>query len=851
LVTDSTVETGNPQSEIRNRQSEIGNRKLAIGNDIMESLLKDIRFAVRSLSKRPAFTAVVVLVLALGIGANTAIFTVVNAVLLRPLPYPEADRLVRVFSSLQRENIRETGGAVFAPDFVEWRAQCQTCEHLGAYTLAWPSNLTGGAEPDRVRVSRVSDDLFATLGIHPLLGRSFAPEEAARPVFTNESANAPTNTAVVLGYSLWQKRFGADKAVLGNTIKIEGDNCTIVGVMPAGFKFPDEADAWLPVSLGTKRDNRFLRVVARVRTGVTQAQANAELSTIAGRLGQEFPKTNQGLGVDVVALQQSIVGDARPALLIFLGAVSFVLLIACANVASLLLARAATRQREMAIRAALGASRWRIVRQLLSESVLLSLLGGGLGVLLAVWILNLLVAAAPHQIPRLTAIEIDRWTFAFTFLLSLGTGVIFGLAPALQSARPDLNSTLKEGSGQMAGGARQRLRSLLVVSEIALSLVLLIGAGLLVKSFARLRRTPLGFDSTNVLTATVTLPEASHPTMASVTSYYQQALARIVARPEVQAASVVNSLPLGTYGVRVRGNLTIEGESSERSGLWPNKVGIGPDYFMVLGIPVLKGRAFTDHDTADSPGVVIISESLARSAWPNQDPIGKRMNIGFGGETWREVVGVVSDVKQQEIGEPSSVSLYQPFLQVADKRRWFIGDMTFVIRTAAEPQSFGATLRSELANIDKDLPLYNVKVLNQVVSEHFTDPAFYMLLLSSFSMLALVLAAAGIYGLVSYATTQRTHEIGIRMALGARTGDVLRLVIRQGMTLVVVGIVIGVAGAFALTRVLTKFLYQVTVTDPATFVAISLLLAFIAFLACYLLARRATRVDPLVALRYE
>jgi len=817
----------------------------------METLIKDIRYAGRNLSKRPAFTLMVVLVLALGIGATTAIFTVVNAVLLRPLPYPEADRLVRVYSSLQRENIRETEGTVFAPDFVEWRAQCQTCEHLGAYTQAWPSNLTGGAEPDRVRVARVSDGLFATLGIQPLLGRTFAPEEAARPVFTAESANAPTNTAIVLGYSLWQKRFGADKAVLGKTVKIEGDNCTIVGVMPAGFKFPDEADAWLPVSLGTKRDNRFLRVVARLRAGVTRAQANAELSTIAARLGQEFPKTNQGLGIDVVALQQSIVGDVRPALLIFFGAVSFVLLIACANVASLLLARAATRQREMAIRAALGASRWRIVRQLLSESVLLSLMGGALGLLLAVWILNLLVAAAPHQIPRLTAIEIDRWTFAFTFLLSVVTGVIFGIAPALQSAKPDLNSTLREGSGQMAGGTRQRLRGLLVVSEIALSLVLLIGAGLLVKSFARLHSTPLGFDSAHVLTANVTLPEASHPTMASVTSYYQQALARIVARPEVQGASVVNSLPLGSYGVRIRGDLTIQGEASERPGLGANKVGIGPDYFKVLGIPVLKGRAFTDHDTADSPGVVIISESLARSAWPNQDPIGKRMNIGFGGETWREVVGVVSDVKQQEIGESSSTSLYQPFLQVTDKRRWFIGDMTFVVRTAAEPESFAATLRSELANVDKDLPLYNVKVLNQVVSEQFTDPAFYTLLLSSFSMLALVLAAAGIYGLVSYATTQRTHEIGIRMALGARTGDVLRLVIRQGMNLVVAGIAIGVVGAFALTRVLSKFLYQVTVTDPETFVAISLLLALVALVACYIPARRATKVDPLVALRYE
>src|SRR5258705_620011 len=403
----------------------------------------------------------------------------------------------------------------------------------------------------------------------------------------------------------------------------------------------------------------------------------------------------------------------------------------------------------------------------------------------------------------------------------------------------------------MGVGSRQRLRGLLVVSEVALSLVLLIGAGLLVKSFTRLRATPLGFNSAHVLTATVTLPEASYPGMVSVKSYYQQAFGSICARPEVEAASFVNASPLTSNGVRIRGDLTIEGETAERPGLSSNKVGIGPDYFKVLGIPILKGRALNDHDTADSPGVVIISESLARSAWPNQDPIGKRLNIGFGGETWRDVVGVVSDVKQQEIVEPSSVSLYQPFLQVSEKRRWFLGDVTFVVRTAAEPQNFAATLRSELSNIDQDLPLYDVKVLNEVVGEQFADPSFYTLLLSSFSALALILSAAGIYGLVSYATAQRTHEIGIRIALGARTGDVLRLIIRQGMTLAVIGIAIGVAGAFALTRVLETFLYQVTPTDPVTFVTISLLLVLIAFLACYIPARCATKVDPLEALRYE
>jgi putative ABC transport system permease protein len=818
----------------------------------MDTLLKDFRQAFRSLSKRPTFTLLVVFVLALGMGATTAIFTVVNAVLLRPLPYPESERLVRIYSALQRENVRETGGTVFAPDFVEWRSQCRSCEQLGAYTNSWPSNLTGGNEPDRVQVARVTHDLFGTLGVSPMLGRTFVAEETARPVFTGEGTNAPVSTAVVISYRLWKKRFAADQAVLGKAVRFEGDNCTVVGVMPEGFAFPDKADAWLPVALGNDRNNRFLQVVARLRAGVTATHANAEFATIARRLGQEFPQTNQDLSTDIVPLQQAIVGEVRPALLVFLGAVSFVLLIACANVASLLLARATTRQREIAIRAALGASRWRLVRQLLSESVLLSVLGGAVGLLLAYWILNLLIAAAPQTIPRLTAIEIDRWTLAFTFLLSMLTGILFGLAPALQSAKPDLHNALKESSTQMGGAViRHRLGSLLVVLEIALSLVLLIGAGLLVKSFARLRSTPLGFASGNVLTASVTLPEASHPTMASVKGYYQQALARIVARPEVQAASIVNALPLNKDGVRIRGSVTIEGEATEREGLWANKIGISPDYFKVLGIPLHSGRPFTDYDTADAPGVVIVSESFARAAWPNQNPIGKRVNIGFGGESWREVVGVVGDVKHQEIGEPSSAALYQPFLQVLDRRRWFLSDMTFIIRTNAEPQAFAGTLRNELASLDKDLPLYNVKRLDQVVGEQFTDPAFYTLLLSSFSAMALLLAAAGIYGLVSYATAQRTHEIGIRMALGARAGDVLRLVIKQGMTLVSAGLVLGLAGAFALTRVLAKFLYQVTVTDRGTFLVISLLLALVALLACYIPARRATKVDPLEALRYE
>jgi putative ABC transport system permease protein len=814
-----------------------------------DEMFQDLRCGLRMIFKRPGFSAVVVLVLALGIGATSAIFTVVNSVLLRPLPYPEPDQLMMVFSASERDGRRENDGPLTGPDFGELRNQCRSCAQMAAYNGTWSSNLTGGLEPERVRIARVTENMFATLGARPALGRTFSPEEVGRPSSINDMQTIGSS-AVILGYDLWRRRFGADPAVIGKMVKVEGETCAVIGVMPDGFNFPDDAEAWLPIALSPTRNNAYLRAIGRLQPGVARSQAQAELSTIANRLEQEFQRTNRGLGVNLIPLQERLVGNARSSLLIFMGAVSFVLLIACANVANLLLARAATRYKEMALRAALGAGRLRIIRQLLTESLLLALGGGGLGLLFAFWILKLLLAFAPQEIPRLNAIGIDPWALGFTLLLSIMTGVIFGLAPALQASRPDLNVTLKEGGARATGGeSRHRLRGLLVIAEVSMALVLLIGAGLLLKSFTRLRETRLGFNPDHVLTARVTLPESTHPTAAHVKAYYQQAIARIAARPEAQAAGFVNSLPLGGPGVR--GDLTVEGKTVERSGGRASKLAVGGDYFRALGVPLLKGRAFDDRDNANSPAVVIISESLANSLWPNEDAIGKRIDIGLGGKMWREVVGVVGDVRQWELGAPPAMSLYQPYQQVPDRLRWFIEEMTFVVRAAGEPQSFIAGLKSELQAVDRETPPHNVATMEQVVAKSVADPRFYTLLLGSFSALALILAAAGIYSVISYSVTQRTHEIGVRLALGAQSGAILRLIVRQGMYLTLAGLAIGLGGAFALTRVLSEFLYQVSVTDSATFVALPVSLSAVALAACWIPARRASKVDPLVALRRE
>jgi predicted permease len=818
------------------------------GLPILEILGQDLRYGIRTLRKQPGFALIAVVTLALGIGATSAIFSVVNAVLLRPLPFPEPDRLM-VYSAFEQDSRYGRINALTGSVLVEWRNRCSSCVQMAAYIEAQLGNLTGGAEPERVRIARITENLFATLGVRPLLGRTFLPEEIGRPSSGGDDQQN-NSTVVILSYGLWQRRFGADPSVIGKTVKVEGDVCAVVGVMPEGFKFPDEADAWLPITLSPMRND--LNLIARLQPRVTPAQAQAELTTLAQRLQQEASQKNRTLHANLIPLQEQIVGDVRSALLIFLGAVSFVLLIACANVANLLLARAATRQKEMAVRAALGASRLRIIRQLLTESLLLALAGGVLGLWLASRVLELLVAFAPQGVPRLTAIKIDPWVLGFTLLLSILTGIIFGLAPALQASRLDLNTALKEGGARGKGSeSHHRLRSLLVVAEVSLALVLLIGAGLLLKSFTRLRETKLGFNPDHVLTASVSLPQADYPTTAKVKTYAQQSLARLAARPEVQAVGVVNSLPLSHAGMSIRGSLFVEGESKDRPPVGASKVAVSDDYFRALGIPLLQGRAFNERDTANSPGVLIISESLAHQLWPNESALGKRIDINLPGETWREVVGVVGDVRQLSLKTPLAAAHYEPYAQASDELHWFVGEITFVIRTTAEPQNFIATLRSELQTVDKELPLHNVATMEQVVAQQVTDPRFYTLLLGSFSALALILAAAGIYSVISYSVTQRTHEIGIRLALGARAGDVQRLIVGQGMTLALLGVTLGLGGAFAATRLLRGLLYDLSATDPLTFAGVALLLALVALLACWIPARRATKVDPLIALRHE
>ncbi|HEX2454127.1 MAG TPA: ABC transporter permease [Vicinamibacterales bacterium] len=851
---EALVKTGLPRHDaMRQARLEFGNPEAyqdrcreSRGLRLIDDLIIDLRFALRTMRRDAALSATVIMTLALGIGATSAIVSVVYGVLMRPLPFPEPERLMMVGARSAKESFMP----VFGPDFIEWREGCHVCDSMAASAGTWLSNLTGGAEPDRVLIGRVSQDFFRTMGVQPMLGRTFLPEETGRSIF-GIGHDTPV-TAVILGHGLWQRRFGSDPSVVGKSVSVEGDPCTIVGVMPAGFSFPKNAEAWIPASISPKRDNAYLSVVARLRPGLTAADAQADLAVIVHQINARQTDDERRIDLAVHPLREHIVGDIRSSLLVFLGAVGLVLLIACANVANLLLAQAASRPRELAVRAALGAGRRRIVRQLLTESVLLAVIGGSLGLLIARWLLPLFVALAPTDIPRLESIVLDRSMLGFTLLLSILTGLLFGLAPIARTGRAPLTLSLQDAGGRAAGSVdRQRLRRTLVVAEVSLAVVLLVSAGLLLKSFVLLPQTAIGFNPRGLLTASITLPDATYPTGAEARAYYTQAVERIAALPDVQASGIVNALPLNRYGARISGSFTIDGETEERRGAWARKLAVGGDYFRAAGIPLIKGRLFDQHDTESSPGVVIVSESLARRFWPNQDPIGRRLNVGFGNETWREVVGVVGDVIQDDLGERRLAALYQPYLQVMDARRWLIVDMTFVVRTTGPPERVAAALRGTLAQIDPNLPLYGISTMSDIVAHSTTDPLFYTVLLGGFSLLALALAAAGVYSLIACSVSQRTHEIGIRMALGARRASIMRLVIGEGLVLAAAGGALGLAGAAAVTRLLTRFLHQVSTTDAATFLAVPLVLGGVALVACAVPARRATRVDPIVALRHE
>ena len=802
----------------------------------MENIIQDLRYGIRVLLKSPAFTAVAVIALALGIGANTAVFSVVNGVLLKPLPYKDAERLVLILgANLTTGQI--FGGSVSPPDFVDYRERQQSFERLAA-SASWEASLTGGAEPERVKSARVTEGYFETLGVEPIYGRTF----------TREEEQSGRDQIVVLGNGIWQQRFGGDPNILGQTITLNDRSYTVVGIMPAGFQYPRDVELWVPLVFGTPQTSvrrfHFLRPVGRLKAGVSLEQAQADFTSIARQLAEQYPDSNREYGAGLVSMSERIIGSMRQPLLILSGAVAFVLLIACANIASLLLARASARQKEIAIRAALGASRARIARQMLTESILLSIFGGALGLLVALWGINALVALSSDNIPRVKEVGIDGRVLGFTLAVSIVTGIIFGLIPAIQASRTDLNETLKEGGRSAATAMGQWIRRALVVFEVAIALTVLIGAGLMIKSFMKLSEVDPGFKPANVLTMQVALAAQKYPEPSQRTAFFQQLVHRVESLPGVQAVGTISQLPMS--GQQEDTRFTIEGKPAgpdEQS--YANSRVASPDYFRALGIPLLKGRYFTDADSMTAPQVVIISDSFARRFFPEEDPIGQHIAIDIG-EPWKgEIVGVVGDIRHNGLAADSWREMYVNQYQAPT------AGANLVVRAASDPTRLTAAIKSEAHQMDKDVPVYNVQTMEKLVSESVAQPRFRTLLLAIFAAIAMTLAAVGIYGVMSYYVTQRTHEIGIRMALGASSRDVMKMVVRQGMALAVAGLGIGLVGAFLLSKLMASLLYQISASDPATFAIISATLAAVAFLASYVPARRATKVDPLVALRYE
>jgi putative ABC transport system permease protein len=802
----------------------------------MQNLIQDIRYAARMLHRNPGFTATAVLALALGIGANTAVFTVVNGVLLRPLPFPEPGRLFLI-SYTQQNAPFATPPSLSDRHYLEFRRHDQLFERIATFSSSAVS-LTGAGDPVRVPTVSTTPDFFAVLRVNPALGRTFLPKE-----------DQPGRDAVaMLGDKLWRNRFGADARIVGKTITLDGVAHTVIGVMPPGFTFPSDAELWRPMAVRIDSHNSMSRpVVGRLKAGISQQQAQAALEAFAAGLPPESDGRRE-MTPRIVPLKESLVGDSRKSLLIFAGAVAFVLLIACANVANLLLMRAASRQQEVAMRSALGAGRWRLIRQLLTESTLVSLCGGAAGMLLALWGVPGLLALAPGgKIPRVAEIQIDGWAFAFTFGISLLTGIVFGLAPAFRATRRELRESLSHGARSVIG-RHERLRSVLVVSEIALALVLLSGAGLMLKSFLRMRAVDPGFRPENVLTVTVDLPPSVYSTATQMQAFHERALAKLAGLPGVIAAGAVNWRPLGP--ALVKGDFQLEGGRRRPRGYIVDKPGVSADYFHAMGIRLLSGRDFTRRDNAGAPRVSIISQSVARQLWPGEEPVGKRISMADHPKPgdWLTIVGVVDDIRQQSLTRKPSPAIYQPYLQI--NRPFFLDHMTFAIRMVRNSQSGAPALRAVFREMDKDQPV-QMASMEELVAATTAEPLFQTRLLSAFSILALMLSAIGIYGVLAYSVTERTHEIGIRMALGCGTGELLWMVLRRTLTLAGAGVALGMAGALAVTRVLAKFLFEVKPTDHVTFIAVAVLLAAVALVAGWIPARRASRVDPLVALRYE
>jgi putative ABC transport system permease protein len=805
--------------------------------------MNDLRFALRQLRKSPGFTFIAVLVLALGIGANTAIFSLVNGVLLRPLPFPDAERIIYIEGKNPAAGIITESNISFL-DFTDWSQQTDLFASTAAYWTGTANFGADGAEPERVPRAGVTTGFFSVLGVQPVLGRTFVPED---------DKGWPQSVAII-SHGLWKRRFGSDPAIVGKRVQISSSPLTIIGVMPPGFEYPEQTQVWVTSAVNLSdepRDNRVWSAIARLNTGIDVKQAQTRLSAINAQLDKQFHETNKGWDVFLSTLHERLVREVKPSLLALLGAVGFVLVIACANVANLLLARSAARQKEIAIRAAMGASRTRVLRQMLTESILLSAIGGIAGLVLSIWLTDLLMSMLPEGAPRLEQIGIDYHVLTFALGVSALTGILFGIVPALQASKLDVTSALKEGGRSGEGHRRTSARSLLLIGEVALSLMLLVGAGLLIKSFLRLQEVRPGFNAHNVLIANLALPGAKYKDQQFV-EFFRQLKERLEAVPGVQAAGGSVNLPLNASGYAIGRGFIPEGRpltvDENRDAMFSTITG---DYFQALQIPLLSGRTFEPRDNADGPKVVIINETTAKRHFGLPTAaIGKRLSIwsAFRGHRrdekfMREIVGVVGDTKTGSLTGEGGVQIYVPHTQ--DSQWNFMG---LVIRTAGDPAAFATSLRREVQALDKDQPIYNVRTMDDVVANSLGTRRVSMQLFAVFAIAALLLAAIGIYGVMAYSVTQRTQEIGIRMALGAQRSDVLGLVVRQGMTLAAIGVVAGLAGAFGLTRVMTSLLFNVRPDDPTTYLAISSLLIIVAFLACYLPARRAAKLDPMIAL---
>jgi putative ABC transport system permease protein len=816
------------------------------GGRWLETLMQDIRYSLRILFKNPGFTAVAVLTLALGIGANTAIFSVVNALLLRPYPYKDQDRLVWLWETKLPDITRRSPSPA---NFLDWQKQNTVFEQLEAINVN-DYNLIGDGNPERIRGMVITHGFLSMLGIRPQIGRDFFPDED-RPGHDN---------VAIFSHELWQRRFGGDPNILNRKIMLDDRQFTVIGVMPpsSGLNLRG-TEVWTPIAFTAKQtENRrvgILNVIGRLKPGVTMERARSEMSAIADRLAKQYPDSNADWNVIVSSLLEDAVNETgiKTPLLLLLGAVAFVLLIACANVANLMLARAAARQKEIALRTALGASRWRIVRQLLVESLLLSLAGGITGLILANGGLKILMVQSNIGWPRIMNVSLDLQILAFTVAVTLLTGMSFGIVPALQASKPNLNEILKDAGRGSTGGRRQHaVRNALVVLEVAISLVLLVGAGLLMKSFIGLQKVDPGFDPKNALTVAISLPERKYPEKNLQAAFYKQLIERVSALPGVQATAAASNIPFGNihWGNWDRG-FRIEGRTGNSSGDEGGTAyySVSPNYFKAMGIPLLRGRLFSEFDTASGPRVAIINSTMATRFFPDEDPIGKRIQltdrVKIGSQVYREIIGIVADVKSNALDQQSHPQTYEPYTLEP------FPSMTLVVRAAGDPIGLGESIRREVFQLDREQPIFGIVTLERLISTSTSQQRFSMMLLGVFAGAAIALASIGLYGVMSYTVAQRKHEVGIRMALGAQRRDVLGLILFQGLRLTLGGIAIGLIAAWAATRLLISLLYGVSATDPLTFAGVSLLLIGVALFACYVPARRATKVDPLVALRQE